>query len=209
VLNLTARHEEITFIIYSSSLRTEHRASRVPRHPRLLFQFLGSIRHLVGLLRRGISPAQGLYLHRTTQHRKTQTNIHAPIRIQTCDPNVREAEDSTCLRPAPWRNTHCLIKHHAMKVYLRSRGIAPHILKLGTRWRWVVSITPRPLYSQGKSLWYPVDRRLGRPQSWSGRGGEQKIPAPAGNRIPVVQRGAFSLYWLSYRGSLSLYTTDV
>jgi hypothetical protein len=27
------------------SLRTEHRASTVPRHPRLLFQFLGSIRY--------------------------------------------------------------------------------------------------------------------------------------------------------------------
>jgi hypothetical protein len=29
----------------------------------------------------------------------------------------------------------------------------------------VISFTPRPLYSQGKSPWYPVDRRLGRPQS--------------------------------------------
>jgi hypothetical protein len=77
----------------------EHRASTVPRHPRLLFQFLGSIRHLVGLLGRGISPTQGLYLHRTTQHRKTQTNIRAPSRIRSCDPNVRAAEDSTCLRP--------------------------------------------------------------------------------------------------------------
>jgi hypothetical protein len=55
--------------------------------------------HLVGLLGRGISPTQGLYLHRTTQHRKTQTHIHAPSRIQTCDLNVRAAEDSTCLRP--------------------------------------------------------------------------------------------------------------
>jgi hypothetical protein len=70
----------------------------VPRHPRLLFQFLGSIRHLVGLLGGGISPAQGIYLHRITQHRKTQTKIHAPRRIRTCDPNVRAAEDSTCLR---------------------------------------------------------------------------------------------------------------
>jgi hypothetical protein len=72
-------------------LRTEHRASTVPRHPRLLFQFLGSIRHLVEHLGGGggISPAQYLYLHRTTQHRKTQTNIHAPSRIRTCDPNVR------------------------------------------------------------------------------------------------------------------------
>jgi hypothetical protein len=50
------------------SLLMEHRASTVPRPSRLLFQFLGSIRHLVGLLGRGggISPAQGLYLHRTT-----------------------------------------------------------------------------------------------------------------------------------------------
>jgi hypothetical protein len=88
-------------IIIPLSLRTERRASTVPRHPRLLFQFLGSIRHLIGLLGGGggISPAQGLYLHRTTQHRTTQTNIHAPSRIRTYDPNVRAAEDSTCLRP--------------------------------------------------------------------------------------------------------------
>jgi len=54
--------------------------------------------HLVGLLGRGINPTQGLYLHRTTQHRKTRTHIHAPSSVRTCDPNVRAAEDSTCLR---------------------------------------------------------------------------------------------------------------
>jgi hypothetical protein len=32
---------------------------------------------MVGLLGRVISPSQGLYLHRTTQHRNTRTNIHA------------------------------------------------------------------------------------------------------------------------------------
>jgi len=32
----------------------------------------------------------------------------------------------------------------------------------------------RPLYPQGKSPWYPLDRRLGGPQSRSGRGGEEK-----------------------------------
>jgi hypothetical protein len=58
--------EDVFIIIIPLSLRTEHRASTVPRHPRLLFQFLGSIKHLVGLLGGGISPAQGLYLHRTT-----------------------------------------------------------------------------------------------------------------------------------------------
>jgi len=31
-----------------------------------------------------------------------------------------------------------------------------------------------PLYPQGKSPWYPLDRRLGGLQSPSGRGGEEK-----------------------------------
>jgi hypothetical protein len=30
------------------------------------------------------------------------------------------------------------------------------------------------LYPQGKSPWYPLDRRPGGPQSWSGCGGEEK-----------------------------------
>jgi hypothetical protein len=72
----------------------------------------------------------------------------------------------------------CLTKHHAMKTYWGSGGIAPHILDLGTRCRWVISFTPRPLYPQGKSPWYPLDRRLGGPQSRSGRGGEEKNSHP-------------------------------
>jgi hypothetical protein len=55
--------------------------------------------HLVGLLGRGISPTQGLYLHRTAQHRKTQTHIHASSGIRTHDPNIRTVEHSRCLRP--------------------------------------------------------------------------------------------------------------
>jgi len=54
---------------------------------------------LVGLLERGISPTQSLYLHRTTQHRKTRTHIHASSGSRTHDPSIRAAEDSTCLRP--------------------------------------------------------------------------------------------------------------
>jgi hypothetical protein len=42
----------------------------------------------------------------------------------------------------------------------------------------MVSFTPRPLYPQGKSPWYPLDRRLGGPQSRSGRGGEEKNSQP-------------------------------
>jgi hypothetical protein len=37
----------------------------------------------------------------------------------------------------------------------------------------VVSFTPRPLYPQRNSPWYPLDRRLGGPQSRSERGGLQ------------------------------------
>jgi hypothetical protein len=48
---------------------------------------------------------------------------------------------------------------------LGSEGIAPRILNLGTRWRWVVSLTLPPLYPQGKSPWCPLDRRLCWPQS--------------------------------------------
>jgi hypothetical protein len=40
----------------------------------------------------------------------------------------------------------------------------------------------------GKSLRYPLDMRLGGPQSRSGRyGGEKKSLAPTGNRTPAVQ----------------------
>jgi hypothetical protein len=59
-------------------------------------------------------------------------------------------------------------KSSEMEIWLHS------FFDLGARWRCVVSFTPRPLYPQGKSPWYPLDRRLGGPQSRSGRGGEEK-----------------------------------
>jgi len=42
----------------------------------------------------------------------------------------------------------------------------------------VVSFTPQLLYPQGKSPWYPLDRRLDGPQSNSGSGGEEKSSQP-------------------------------
>jgi hypothetical protein len=91
-----------------------------------------------------------------------------------------------------------------MKAYCGSGGIDPRILDLGTRWRWVVNFTPRPLYPKGKSPWYPSDRRLGKPHSRSGRGGEEKISSPcrvsnprSSNRRARTQ----SPYQLSYPGS--------
>jgi hypothetical protein len=49
----------------------------------------------------------------------------------------------------------------------------------------VVSFTLRPLYSQGKSPWYPLDRRLGGPQSRSGRG-EEKNSQPRRTQYFVI-----------------------
>jgi hypothetical protein len=72
----------------------------------------------------------------------------------------------------------CLTKHHVMKTYCGSRGIAPLILDLGSRWRWVVSFMHWPPYPQGKNPWYALDRRLSGPQSRSGRGGEEKNSKP-------------------------------
>jgi hypothetical protein len=83
-------------------------------------------------------------------------------------------------------------------------GIAPRILDLGTRWRWVVSFTPRPLYLPGKNPLYPLDRRLGGPHSRSGRGGEEKNSQPPPGIEPEnPNRPARSpaLYRLSYHGS--------
>jgi hypothetical protein len=61
---------------------------------------------------------------------------------------------------------------------------------LGTSWRRIVSFTPQPLYPWGKSPQYPLHRRLGGPQSRSGRRGEEKDLDTTGIRIPdtlVVQ----------------------
>jgi len=63
-------------------------------------------------------------------------------------------------------------------------GITPSILELGTTWRLVVSFTPRLLYLQEKSPWYPLDRRLGGHQSRTGRGDEEKVPSPCWDSNP-------------------------
>jgi hypothetical protein len=59
--------------------------------------------------------------------------------------------------------------------------IAPSVLDFGIRWRWVGSFTPRPLYSEGKSLQYPTDRTLG---------GTQNRNIRAGNSNPCISQEA-------------------
>jgi hypothetical protein len=41
---------------------------------------------------------------------------------------------------------------------------------------------PRPLYLRGNNPFYPFDRRLGGPQNWPGRNGEEKNLAPTRTR---------------------------
>jgi hypothetical protein len=83
-------------------------------------------------------------------------------------------------------------------VLWKTEGITPCILDLDTTWRWVVSFMLRSLYLQGKSLWYPLDRRLDGPQNRSGRGGEEKNSQPLpGLEPPIIQPVAW------------LYTTEL
>jgi len=52
----------------------------------------------------------------------------------------------------------------------------------------VVSFTPRLLYPQEKSTWYPLDRRLGGSQSRPEHGGEEKNSLPLlGLEPPIMQ----------------------
>jgi hypothetical protein len=74
---------------------------------------------------------------------------------------------------------------------LENGGIAPRLLDLGTRWRWVVSFTPPPHYPQEKSPWYPLERRVRGPHSLSGRGGEEKNT----QLLPRLDRSPALYHW--------------
>jgi hypothetical protein len=80
---------------------------------------------------------------------------------------------------------------------LGSRGIAPHILDLVTRRRWVVGFAPRPPYPHGRGTCYPLDRRLGGLQNWSGCGGEEKNSQPLPGLEPPIIQPVYS--WVRYR----------
>jgi hypothetical protein len=50
---------------------------------------------------------------------------------------------------------------------MRNGGIASRILNLSSKWRWVVSFTPRPICPGVKNLRYLLDMRLCATQSWT------------------------------------------
>jgi hypothetical protein len=57
------------------------------------------------------------------------------------------------------------------------------------------------LYSRGKDPLYPLDRRLGGPQSRSDAGARKKIPCPYQGLNPDCPACSQTLYCLSYCGS--------
>jgi hypothetical protein len=81
-----------------------------------------------------------------------------------------------------------LTKHHAMKAYWGIGGIAPRILDLGTRRRWVIASSPGRFTPSERAPGSPLHRRLGGPQSRSGRGGEEKnSQLPPGLESPIIR----------------------
>jgi hypothetical protein len=69
--------------------------------PPLILWFPNLFQHMVGLLGRVISSSQGLYLHRTTQRRKTRTNILALSGIWIRDLVYERSRPAPQLR-GPW-----------------------------------------------------------------------------------------------------------
>jgi hypothetical protein len=58
----------------------------------------------------------------------------------------------------------------------------------------VVNVIPRAFFVPGKDSRYPLDRRLGGPQIWSGQRLEEKSFAFAGDRTAVVHAVVTTLY---------------
>jgi hypothetical protein len=81
-----------------------------------------------------------------------------------------------------------------------SGSIFPTILDLCTRWKSVVSFTPRPLYPRVRSFWYLLDRRLDGSERQSGHCGEEKNLLSLPGIEPRSTARNLSFYRLNYPG---------
>jgi hypothetical protein len=75
------------------------------------------------------------------------------------------------------------------------RRYSSTVLELCTRWRWVISFTPCPLYPQGNIPRCPLDRMLDGPQSRFGCCRVDKSISPAENRTATSQPVAIPNGW--------------
>jgi hypothetical protein len=95
--------------------------------------------------------------------------------VSPCYGNVTAVLLPCCLLGPKDREWQEAAEHCIMRSFITcTLRLISSFFDIGIRWRSVVSFTPRSLYPQRKSPWYPLDRRLGEPQSRSGRGGEEK-----------------------------------
>jgi hypothetical protein len=116
------------------------------------------------------------------------------VALRTGDSFLSSPTEQTTV-PLSYHYYHCGTETTAHAQYPQSWPERSHcsvsvahstrFLDLGTSWKWMVSFTPRPLYPRGKSPRYPLDRRLGGPQSQSGRYEEVKIIPPTRTRTPT------------------------
>jgi hypothetical protein len=86
-----------------------------------------------------------------------------------------------------------LTEHHAMKAYLVSEGIAPRILDLDTRWRWMVRQRPDRFTPREKALGTQIGGWVG-PTAGLDTVVNRKIPSPAGIRTPDHPARSRALY---------------
>jgi hypothetical protein len=88
---------------------------------------------------------------------------------------IKKSKLSLCLtKHLPWICIYRLIKHHAIKMYCVSGGIALRFLNLGSSGgEWSASRLGR-FTPGGKNLPYQLDRRLGGPHIRSGSGDKEK-----------------------------------
>lgn len=85
-----------------------------------------------------------------------------------------------------------------MEGYISFTHIVPPILNFNTRLRWVANFTILAAWPLGKNSWYPLNRRVGKPNS-------QCLCSPPRNQTPVHLVHSLSLYYAAMVHSLSLY----
>jgi hypothetical protein len=83
-----------------------------------------------------------------------------------------------------------------MKIYWGSGGIAPCILDLGTRWRWVVNFTPWPLYPRERA---PSTHWIG-PRAGLDAVVKRKFTSPCQDTNPRLSRPLSRAIPLNYPG---------